>query len=96
MRAAERQIKIQEFIRTQEFIDAAALASQLKVSESSIRRDLIELARQGLVRKVRVAPSQCWRATSREVSWHGHRIGPKRKSSGLARRPLRYWKTVRH
>jgi len=53
MRAAERQIKIHNLIRTQEFIDAATLASKLDVSESSLRRDLMELERQGLVRRVR-------------------------------------------
>jgi len=40
-------------MRTQEFIDAAALASKMKVSESSLRRDFIELERRGLVRRVR-------------------------------------------
>jgi len=53
MRAAERQIKIQSLLRSQEFLDAAALASKLKASESSLRRDLIELERRGLVRRVR-------------------------------------------
>jgi DeoR/GlpR family transcriptional regulator of sugar metabolism len=53
MRAAERQIEIHNVIRSQEFIDAAALASNLRVSESSIRRDLMELEQQGLVRRVR-------------------------------------------
>jgi DeoR family fructose operon transcriptional repressor len=53
MRAAERQIKIHHLIRTQEFIDAQTLASKLDVSESSLRRDLMELERQGLVRRVR-------------------------------------------
>ena len=53
MKAAERQIKIQNYVRTQEFIDAEDLAAKLHVSESSIRRDLMELEQQGLVRRVR-------------------------------------------
>lgn len=53
MRAAERQIKIQKSLQTQEFIDAIDLAEQLQASESSVRRDLLELEKQGLVRRVR-------------------------------------------
>ena len=90
MRAAERQIKIQEFIRTQEFIDAAALASQLRVSESSIRRDLIELARQGFVRKVRGgALSMLARDESRGiVAWAPNRAKEEKQRIGKATAPL--------
>ena len=53
MRAAERQIKIQNLMHSQEFLDAVTLAAKLKISESSLRRDFIELERRGVVRRVR-------------------------------------------
>ncbi|MFZ0960113.1 MAG: DeoR family transcriptional regulator, partial [Terriglobia bacterium] len=53
MRAAERQIKIQNLLRTQEFIDADELAAKFRASPSSLRRDLMELEQQGLARRVR-------------------------------------------
>jgi DeoR family fructose operon transcriptional repressor len=85
MRAAERQIKIQEFIRNQEFIDAAELATKLKVSESSIRRDLVELARQGLIRRVRGgAVSLLAREESRGMLWAANRAREEKQRIGKA------------
>jgi DeoR family fructose operon transcriptional repressor len=85
MRAIERQIKIQDFIRTQEFVDAAALASRLKVSESSIRRDLIDLEGQGLVRRVRGgAVSLLVREESRSIGWAANRAREEKQRIGKA------------
>jgi DeoR family fructose operon transcriptional repressor len=85
MKAIERQIKIQDFIRTQEFIDAAALASRLKVSESSIRRDLIDLEGQGLVRRVRGgAVSLLVREESRSIGWAANRAREEKQRIGKA------------
>jgi DeoR/GlpR family transcriptional regulator of sugar metabolism len=85
MRAAERQIKIQECTRTQEFIDAAALASQLGVSESSIRRDLVELARQGSIRRVRGgAISLLFREEPPSMGWVTTRAKGEKQRIGKA------------
>jgi DeoR family fructose operon transcriptional repressor len=85
MRAIERQIRIQDFIRTQEFVDAAALASRLKVSESSIRRDLIDLEGQGLVRRVRGgAVSLLVREESRSIGWAANRAREEKQRIGKA------------
>jgi DeoR/GlpR family transcriptional regulator of sugar metabolism len=85
MRAAERQIKIQNFVRTQEFIDAAVLASKLGVSESSVRRDLIELERQGLVRRVRGgAVSLQVQGESRGLGWAANRAREEKQRIGKA------------
>ena len=85
MRAAERQIKIQDFIRTQEFIDAAVLASKLGVSESSVRRDLIDLERQGSLRRVRGgAVSLQVQGESRGLGWAANRAREEKQRIGKA------------
>jgi DeoR family transcriptional regulator, fructose operon transcriptional repressor len=85
MRAAERQIKIQDLVRTQEFIDAAVLASKLGVSESSVRRDLIDLERQGLLRRVRGgAVSLQVREEPRGMGWAANRAREEKQRIGKA------------
>ena len=85
MRAAERQIKIQNFIRTQEFIDAIELAAKLEVSESSIRRDLMDLEQQGLIRRVRGgAVSLQFREEPRSMGWAANRAREEKQRIGKA------------
>jgi DeoR/GlpR family transcriptional regulator of sugar metabolism len=85
MRAIERQIKIQDFIRTQEFIDASDLASKLEASESSIRRDLIDLERKDLVRRVRGgAVSLLVQEESRSIGWAANRAREEKQRIGKA------------
>ncbi|HWR37440.1 MAG TPA: DeoR/GlpR family DNA-binding transcription regulator [Clostridia bacterium] len=53
MRPAERKLKVKEFFaKEEEFIDLNELCKRLNASRSSIRRDLIELEQEGLVRRV--------------------------------------------
>jgi DeoR family transcriptional regulator, fructose operon transcriptional repressor len=53
MRPAERKIKVREFFANQEeFIDLNELCRRLNASRSSIRRDLIELEQEGVLRRV--------------------------------------------
>ncbi len=52
MKAAMRQLKIQEFINSKEFIDLDTLGQSLEVSESTVRRDLIEMEKRGMLRRV--------------------------------------------
>lgn len=52
MKAALRQLKIQEFINSKEFIDLDTLGQNLEVSESTVRRDLIEMEKRGMLRRV--------------------------------------------
>jgi DeoR/GlpR family transcriptional regulator of sugar metabolism len=52
MKCAERQLKLRELFASEEFIQADQLARGLGVSESTIRRDLIELENSGLLRRV--------------------------------------------
>lgn len=52
MNSAERQIRLRELLANQEFVSLNALCEQVGASRSSVRRDLIELEREGIVRKV--------------------------------------------
>jgi DeoR/GlpR family transcriptional regulator of sugar metabolism len=52
MRAAERLLRVQELFANEEFLELDVLCKRLKASKSSVRRDLIELERQGVLRRV--------------------------------------------
>ncbi len=52
MRAIERQLKIQQLFNAGVFIDAENLCRRLRTSESTVRRDLIALEKQGFLRRV--------------------------------------------
>ncbi len=52
MKAAERQLKIQEVFGGQEFVDIETLCRVLEASESTVRRDLAELEKEGTLRRV--------------------------------------------
>jgi DeoR/GlpR family transcriptional regulator of sugar metabolism len=52
MRQAERQLRIQEAFSHAEFVSLEELCHRLEASKATIRRDLIELERQGAVRRV--------------------------------------------
>lgn len=52
MKSAERLLKLQEFFSSEEFIDAETLCRRLDASDSTVRRDLIELEARGVLRRV--------------------------------------------
>lgn len=52
MRQAERQLKVQELFASEEFANFEDLCERFHASKSSIRRDLIELERKGVLRRV--------------------------------------------
>ncbi len=52
MKAAGRQIRIRELLDRQEFVDLETLCRELETSESSVRRDLIALEGEGVLRRV--------------------------------------------
>lgn len=52
MKAAERQFRIREIFSVQEFVESDHLCRQFDASESTIRRDLIDLEGQGVLRRV--------------------------------------------
>lgn len=52
MRQAQRQMKVQELFANEEFISLEDICERFNASKSSIRRDLIELERKGVLRRV--------------------------------------------
>jgi DeoR family transcriptional regulator, fructose operon transcriptional repressor len=52
MRQAERILKVQELFTKQEFVNFEELCKRFNASKSSIRRDLMELERKGVLRRV--------------------------------------------
>jgi DeoR family fructose operon transcriptional repressor len=52
MRSTKRQLLMKELFGSAEFIDLSELCQKLEASRSSIRRDLIELENQGVLRRV--------------------------------------------
>ena len=52
MRQAQRQLRVQELFASEEFVNFQDLCDRFHASRSSIRRDLIELERKGVLRRV--------------------------------------------
>lgn len=52
MKAAERRLELRGIFERQEFADLATLRKRLKASESTLRRDLMALEQEGLLRRV--------------------------------------------
>jgi DeoR/GlpR family transcriptional regulator of sugar metabolism len=52
MKSVERHLKIRELFASEEFVEAETICRKLKVSESTVRRDLIELETAGVLRRV--------------------------------------------
>lgn len=52
MKQAQRTLVVQDLFSRQEFLSVEELCTQLRSSKSSIRRDLIELEKRGVVRRV--------------------------------------------
>ena len=52
MKAAERRLELRDIFERQEFADLGALRKRLRASESTLRRDLMALEREGVLRRV--------------------------------------------
>lgn len=52
MKAAERQLRVRELLEAREFVDLATLSAELESSESTVRRDLIHLEQQKVLKRV--------------------------------------------
>ena len=52
MKGPARQLKIREMLKAQGFVDLASLAEALDSSESTIRRDLVALQDEGVLKRV--------------------------------------------
>jgi len=52
MKATARQLRIRELLGSQEFVDLATLCRHVEGSEATVRRDLIALEKEGILRRV--------------------------------------------
>lgn len=52
MSSAERQLRLREMLVSDEFVSLSSLCEELNASRSSLRRDLLELEKAGVIRKV--------------------------------------------
>lgn len=52
MKSAERRLRMLELFSQQEFVSAEELIHKLAVSDSTVRRDLMELENEGILRRV--------------------------------------------
>ncbi len=52
MSPAERQLRLREMLVSDEFVSLNSLCEELNASRSSLRRDLLELEKAGVIRKV--------------------------------------------
>jgi len=85
MRAAQRHLKIQEIIHSRDFIDLESLGHSLEVSESTIRRDLMELEKKGIIKRVHGgALSNPSREEILDYRWNSARYHEEKKRIGKA------------
>jgi DeoR family fructose operon transcriptional repressor len=87
MRAAARQVKIRQMLESQEFVDFQSLGSALTASESSIRRDLIALEKEGLLKRVYGGAMAAQPSNTHllDFDWQSARMGDeKRRIAQLA------------
>jgi DeoR family fructose operon transcriptional repressor len=52
VKAAERQLRVRELLEAREFVDLATLSAELGTSESTVRRDLVQLEQQKVLKRV--------------------------------------------
>ncbi|HUP03608.1 MAG TPA: DeoR/GlpR family DNA-binding transcription regulator [Bryobacteraceae bacterium] len=83
MKAAGRQLRIRELLESQEFIDLATLCRELDASESSVRRDLIAIEKQGLLRRVYGgAMASTLRNHDLDFDWQSTRMAEEKRRIG--------------
>ncbi len=81
MKAAARYMKIRQMLEAQEFVDFQTLCGALDSSESSIRRDLIAMERDGLLKRVYGGAMAAQPSNSHllDFVWQSHRMGEEKK-----------------
>ena len=81
MKAAARYMKIRQMLEAQEFIDFQSLCHSLGTSESSVRRDLIVLERDGLLKRVYGGAMAAQPSGSHllDFAWQSTRMGDEKK-----------------
>ena len=83
MKAAGRRLRVRELLESREFVDLATLCQDLGASESSVRRDLIALEHEGLLKRV-YGGAMAIEARGRELDfeWRSSRMADEKKRIG--------------
>jgi len=85
MKAAGRYLRIRGLLESQEFIDLATLCSELDASESSVRRDLIALEKEGALKRVYGGAMAAEpRDHELDFDWQSARMAEEKKRIGAA------------
>lgn len=85
MNAAGRQLRIRQLLESQEYVELTALCEQLEASESSVRRDLIQLESEGLLRRVHGgAIAMQTRDRTLDFEWQSSRMAEEKRRIGGA------------
>jgi DeoR family fructose operon transcriptional repressor len=79
MKAAERRLRLREIFESQEFADLETLCRRLKASESTIRRDLIALEEQGVLRRVHGGALSQTRDHLLDFDWQSTRMADEKR-----------------
>jgi DeoR/GlpR family transcriptional regulator of sugar metabolism len=85
MNAAGRQLRIRQLLEAQEFVDQETLCRELEASESSVRRDLIALECEGVLRRVYGgAIAMQTRDHALDFDWQSARMAEEKKRIAAA------------
>jgi DeoR/GlpR family transcriptional regulator of sugar metabolism len=85
MNATGRKLKIRQLLEAQEFVDLGTLCQELDTSESSVRRDLIALETEGVLRRVYGgAIAMQTRDQTLDFEWQSGRMAEEKRRIGAA------------
>ncbi len=85
MKAAARLLRVRELLESREFVDLATLCAELGASESSVRRDLTALEREGVLKRVYGgAMAADSRGRELDFDWRSSRMAEEKKRIGAA------------
>jgi DeoR family transcriptional regulator, fructose operon transcriptional repressor len=83
MKAAGRHLRIRGLLESQEFVDLATLCRELDASESSVRRDLSALERDGVLKRVYGGAMAAEpRGRDLDFDWQSARMAEEKKRIG--------------
>jgi DeoR/GlpR family transcriptional regulator of sugar metabolism len=81
MKAAERHLRLREIFDAQDFVDLETLGRRLKTSESTVRRDLIALEKEGVLKRVHggALAASSSRDHLLDFSWQSRRMAEEKR-----------------
>ena len=87
MKATGRQLRIRQLLEGQEFVDLETLCRELEASESSVRRDLISLEQEGVLKRV-YGGAMAMQAGDHvlDFDWQSTRMAEEKRRIGAAGR----------